>query len=155
MSLNSQQLLFIMVGSCHKLNDLTVRLVSSNQNKSSIVWSYFGYLCKLPDKKLKDDRFYCQLCFNTLKTEKPDSTLSSIRKRIGVYSSGSSTGNMRHHLLSVHKITEPQQTKATNEHVQSMFSRNRQSSAVTHAKERLAHQLTIMCCRESSSIFDC
>lgn len=145
---NIQNLFYIMTDTCHPLNDLIVRLVSPNQNKSSIVWSYFGYLCKLPDQKLDDDRFYCRLCLDALKTEKSDRTLSSVRKRIGVYSSSSSTGNMRHHLLGVHKITEPQQAKATNEHVQSMFSRNRHSSVVSRAKERLAHQLTLMCCRD-------
>ena len=137
-----------MTDACHLLNNLTVRLISSNLNKSSIVWTYFGYLYKQPDEKLDNDRLYCRLCFDKLKSEKSDSTLTSVRKRIGIYSTTSSTGNMRHHLLSIHKITEPQQVKATNEHVQSMFSQNRYSSAASHSKERLAHQLTLMCCRD-------
>lgn len=130
------------------LKDLAVRINLPSILKSSIVWNYFGHVYKQPDQKLDGERLYCKICFDKVKAEKPDDNLSSVRKRIGVYSTSSSTGNMRHHLLAVHKITEPQQMKTTSEHVQSMFSRDRYGSAVSHAKERLAHQLTLMCCRD-------
>ena len=132
----------------HLLKDLHVSINSSNVLKPSIVWNYFGHIHKNPDQKLDTDHFYCKICLDKLKDDKPDVTLSSVRKRVGIYSTSSSTGNLRHHLLAIHQITESQQVKSTNEHVQSMFSRDRHGSAVSHAKERLGHQLTLMCCRD-------
>lgn len=132
----------------HLSKDLKVQIDSLNITKTSIFWSYFGLLYRQPNGELDPDRFYCKVCFEKLKEEKPDVTLSSIRKQISVYSSTSSTGNMRHHLLAVHKITEPQLVKTTNEHRQSMFSRKSNLCVVSRIKEKLAHQLTLMCCRD-------
>lgn len=132
----------------HLLKDLKVRIDSLNITKISIVWSYLGLLYKQPNEKVDLDRFYCKVCFEKLKEEKLDVSLSSIRKQIGVYSSTSSTGNMRHHLLVVHKITEPQQVKTTHEHIQSIFSQKSNLSVVCCIKEKLTHQLTLMCCRD-------
>ena len=130
------------------LKDLFIRINIPNVPKPSIVWTYFGHLYKHADQLLHHDHFYCKICLDRLKADEPDSSLSSARKRIGVYSLTSSTGNMRHHLLSNHQITEQHQTRTTNEHVQSMFSRDRYRASMSHSKERLSHQLTLMCCRD-------
>ena len=130
------------------LKDLLVRINVPNVPKPSIVWTYFGHLYSHADELSDCDHFYCRLCFDRTKADEPNATLSSIRKRIAMYSLSSSTGNMRHHLLANHQIMEPHQTKTTNEHVQSMFSRDRYKTVMSHSKERLGHQLTLMCCRD-------
>lgn len=138
----------IMAEISHLLKDLLVFINPPNVLKSSIVWNYFGYLHKNPGQRLDSDHFYCKICLDKLKTDNSDVTFSSVRKRLGVYSISSSTGNMRHHLLAIHQIAEPQHVKSTSEHVQSMFSRDRHGSVIPHAKQRLGHQLTLMCCRD-------
>ena len=140
----------------HLLKDLIVSIYPPNVLKPSIVWSYFGHLHKNPDHRLDGDHFYCKICLDKLKAEKSAVTLSSVRKRVGVYSKNSSTENMRHHLLAMHQIVDPEHVKLTNEHVLSMFSRDRSGSTMSHAKERLGYQLTLMCCRDllSFSIVD-
>ena len=132
----------------HLLKDLLVSINSSNVLQPSIVWNYFDHMHKNPDQKLDTDHFYCKISLDKLKTDKPVATLSSVRKRVSIYSTSSSTGILRHHILAIHQITGSQQVKSTNEHVQSMFSRDHHGSAISHAKEGLGHQLTLMCCRD-------
>ena len=56
-------------------------------------------------------------------------------KKIRAYSSTSSTGNMKNHLLAIHQISEPQQTKTTNQHILSIFSRDHHSQKAAQVKQ--------------------
>ena len=133
---------------CESLRDLFIRINTPKTFKSSIVWDYFGYLYKKPKQPLDDNYVYCKVCFDKFKEDQPDVVLSLVRKKIGVYNATSSTGNMKHHLLTCHQITDPYQMKTTHEHVQALFSRNRYVENKYGVKERLSHQLTLMCCRD-------
>ena len=119
-----------------------------NVPRSSFVWNYFGRLYRKPSTQLDSKRIYCKVCFEKIKEEYPDENFSSVRKEIVSYSTTSSTGNMRSHLLAAHEITEIQATKVTNKHVFSMFSRHRDTTKSSQLKEQLGHQLTLMCCRD-------
>jgi hypothetical protein len=55
---------------------------------------------------------------------------------------------MKNHLLAVHQVTGVQETKTTNNHILSMFSRERYAIKASQLKEQLGHQLTLMCCRD-------
>lgn len=55
---------------------------------------------------------------------------------------------MKNHLLATHRISEPQQTKTTSQHILSMFSRDHHKQKASQLKEQLGHQLTLMCCRD-------
>jgi hypothetical protein len=88
--------------------------VQDTTPKPSFIWNYFGHLHKKPNELLDNERIYCKVCFDKLKGQQPDATFSSIRRNIGVYNSKSGAGNMKNHLLAVHRISEPQQTKTTN-----------------------------------------
>ncbi|CAF3933974.1 unnamed protein product, partial [Rotaria sp. Silwood1] len=63
-------------------------------------------------------------------------------------SNTSGTGNMKNHLLSIHQVRESSQTKTTNQHILSMFSRDRHSMKSSQLKQQLGHQLTLMCYRD-------
>lgn len=55
---------------------------------------------------------------------------------------------MKNHLLVLQQLTEPHQTKASNQHILSMFSRDRTVKKAAQLKEQLGYQLTLMCCRD-------
>ncbi|CAF3311191.1 unnamed protein product, partial [Rotaria socialis] len=55
---------------------------------------------------------------------------------------------MKSHLLATHQVTDSQQTKTTNQHILSMFSRDRCTTKSSQLKQQLGHQLTLMCCRD-------
>ncbi|CAF1486934.1 unnamed protein product [Rotaria sordida] len=48
----------------------------------------------------------------------------------------------------MHQITEAQAIKKTNKHIASMFARNRDTTSSSQLKEKLGHQLTLMCCKD-------
>jgi hypothetical protein len=50
--------------------------------------------------------------------------------------------------LAVHRISESQQAKTTNEHVLSMFSRGHAAARSSQIKQQLGYHLTLMCCRD-------
>ncbi|CAF4101875.1 unnamed protein product, partial [Rotaria sordida] len=102
--------------------NLFINIKPPNVPKPSFVWDYF------------DDQ--------------PDINFFSIKHLTGVYSNTSGTGNMKNHLLSIHQVTESSQTKTTNQHILSMFSRDRHSMKSSQLKQQLGHQLTLMCCRD-------
>lgn len=54
---------------------------------------------------------------------------------------------MKNHLLAIHRISEPEQTKTTNQHILSIFSRDRAARSLP-LKQQLAHHLTLMCCKD-------
>jgi hypothetical protein len=130
------------------LKNLFIRINAPNLPKSSFVWNYFGHLYKKPDNPLDTKRVYCKICFDKLKDEQPDITFSLVLNDIGVYKATSSTGNMKNHLLAVHQVTGVLETKTTNNHILSMFSRERYAIKASQLKEQLGHQLTLMCCRD-------
>jgi hypothetical protein len=130
------------------LENLFIRINPPNVPKASFVWSYFGHLYKKPNERLDAERVFCKVCFDKIKDEQPDISFSSIRKNVGVYGVTSGTGNMKNHLLAIHQITEPQQTKTTNKHILSMFSKDRYGTKASQLKQQLGHQLTLMCCRD-------
>lgn len=130
------------------IKDLFIHLKPSTTIKSSFIWTYFCFLYKKPNQSLGSDYIYCKICFDKLRDEQPNSTFSSNRKNIAIYSARSGTGNMKNHLLAAHQIVEPEQTKATNEYILSMFSRDRYSTKAQQLKQQLAHQITLMCCRD-------
>ncbi|CAF3328276.1 unnamed protein product [Rotaria sp. Silwood2] len=133
----------------HDLNkNLFIQIKIPNVPRPSFIWNYFGHLYKKPSEPLDLERIYCKICFDTKKEEYPDSSFSSIRKRIGTYGATSGTGNMKNHLLAVHQITEAQEIKRTSKHIVSMFSRDRGSTKSSQLKEQLGHQLTLMCCKD-------
>ena len=66
------------------LKDHFVRINVPNVPKPSIVWTYFGHLYSHSGELSDCDHFYCCLCFDRAKAEEPDSSLSSMRKRIAV-----------------------------------------------------------------------
>lgn len=118
------------------LKDRFVRINVPNIQKPSIFLTNSGHLYKRTDSFLHHDHLYCKLCFDRVKGDEPDSSPSLIRKHIGVYSMTSSTGNRRHQVLSHHQITE---------HVQ--------LTLMSHSKEKVIHQFTLMCCRDLLSIY--
>ncbi|CAF1371570.1 unnamed protein product [Rotaria sp. Silwood1] len=128
--------------------NLFIKINIPNVPKPSFVWNYFGYLYKKPNESVDNEHVYCKICFDKLKDDQPDINFFSIRKLIGIYSNTSGTGNMKNHLLSVHQVKEPQQTKITNQHILSMFSRDRHSTKSSQLKQQLGHQLALMCCRD-------
>lgn len=132
----------------HPLQHLFIRINLPNLSKSSFVWNHFGHLYKQPHDPLDTERVYCKICFNKFKDEQPDISFFSIRNDIGVYKSTSGTGNMKNHLLAVHQLTGPQETKTTKNHILSMFSREKYATKVSQAKQQLGHHLALMCCRD-------
>ncbi|CAM4956370.1 unnamed protein product [Rotaria socialis] len=94
------------------------------------------------------ERVYCNICFEKIKNEQPDASFASTTKLISIYKNTSSTGNMKSHLLATHQVTDSQQTKTTNQHILSMFSRDRCTTKSSQLKQQLGHQLTLMCCRD-------
>ncbi|CAF3773476.1 unnamed protein product, partial [Rotaria sp. Silwood1] len=135
-----------------KIDDLNktlfVHIQLPNVPRPSFIWNYFGHLYKNPREALDLDRIYCKVCFEKIKEEYPDASFSSVRRQIGTYSATSSTGNMRNHLLAMHQITEAQAIKKTTKHIVSMFARNRDTTSSSQLKEKLGHQLTLMCCKD-------
>ncbi|CAF4701984.1 unnamed protein product [Rotaria sp. Silwood1] len=128
--------------------NLFIKINPPNIPKPSFVWNYFGYLYKTPNEPVDKEHVYCKICFDKLKDDQPDVNFFSIKNLIGIYSNISGTGNMKNHLLSVHQVKESQQTKVTNQHILSMFSRNHHSTKPSQLKQQLGHQLTLMCCRD-------
>ncbi|CAF3833892.1 unnamed protein product, partial [Rotaria sp. Silwood1] len=135
-----------------KIDDLNktlfVHIQLPNVPRPSFIWNYFGHLYKNPRKALDLDRIYCKVCFENIKEEYPDTSFSSVRRQIGTYSATSGTRNMRNHLLAMHQITEAQAIKKTNKHIVSMFARNRDTTSSSQLKEKLGHQLSLMCCKD-------
>ncbi|CAF3611898.1 unnamed protein product [Rotaria sp. Silwood1] len=127
---------------------LFIHIQPPNVPRPSFIWNYFGHLYKNPREALDLDRIYCKVCFEKIKEEYPDASFSSVRRQIGTYSATSSTGNMRNHLLAMHQITEAQAIKKTTKHIVSMFARNRDTTSSSQLKEKLGHQLTLMCCKD-------
>jgi len=107
--------------------------------KPSFVWNYFDHLHKKPNEPLDTDRIYCKLCFDVVKDEHPDVNFSTNKKNIDVYNVTSGTVNMKNPLLTVHQLSEPQQTKTTNEQVLSMFSRDLATARSLQLKQQLGH----------------
>ncbi|CAF3381668.1 unnamed protein product [Rotaria socialis] len=133
----------------HDLNkDLFVKIKIPNVPRPSFIWNYFGHLYKQPNEPLDIERIYCKICFDKIKEEYSDSSFFSKRRRIGIYGVTSGTGNMKNHLLAVHQLTEVNETRRTNNHILSMFSRDRDSTKSSQLKEQLGHQLTLMCCKD-------
>ncbi|CAF4145215.1 unnamed protein product, partial [Rotaria sordida] len=130
------------------LKNLFIQIKPPNTYKPSFVWNYFGRLYKKPNEAIDLEKFYCKICFDKFKSEEPDTVFSSVQKQIGVYSATSATGNMKSHLLAIHRISEPQQTKTTSQHILSMFSRDHHSQKASQLKQQLGHQLALMCCRD-------
>jgi len=130
------------------IKNLFVNIKPPNVPKPSFVWNYFGNLYKKPNEPVDIQHVYCKICFEKLKDDQPDVNFFSIKNVIGMYSNTSGTGNMKNHLLSIHQVTESQQTKTTNQHILSMFSRDRYSTKSSQLKQQLGHQLTLMCCRD-------
>ncbi|CAM4797910.1 unnamed protein product [Rotaria magnacalcarata] len=108
----------------------------------------FWSIVQKPNEAIDLEKNYCKICFDKLKSEEPDAVFSCVQKQIGVYSATSATGNMKSHLLATHRISELQQTKIINQHIFSMFSRDRHAQKASQLKQQLGHQLTLMCCRE-------
>ncbi|CAF1300087.1 unnamed protein product [Rotaria sordida] len=135
-----------------KIDDLNktlfIYIQLPNVPRPSFIWNYFGHLYKKPREALDLGRIYCKVCFENIKEEYPDASFSSVRRQIGTYSTTSGTGNMRNHLLVMHQITEAQAIKKTNKHIVSMFARNRDTTSSSQLKEKLGHQLTLMCCKD-------
>jgi hypothetical protein len=130
------------------IKNLFIQIKAPNTSKPSFVWNYFGRLYKKPNERIDLEKFYCKICFDKFKSEEPDTVFSSVQKKIGVYSATSATGNMKSHLLAIHRISEPQQTKTTSQHILSMFSRDHHSQKASQLKQQLGHQLTLLCCRD-------
>ncbi|CAF0869264.1 unnamed protein product [Didymodactylos carnosus] len=130
------------------IKNLFIQRKPPNTPKSSFIWNYFGRLYRKPNESLDLEKNYCKICFDKFKDEEPDVVFSSIRKKLGVYSVTSATGNMKNHLLAVHRISEPHQTKTTNQHIISMFSQDHHATKALQLKQQLGHQLTLMCCRD-------
>ncbi|CAF4879029.1 unnamed protein product [Rotaria magnacalcarata] len=108
----------------------------------------FWSIVQKPNEAIDLEKNYCKICFDKLKSEEPDAVFSCVQKQIGVYSATSATGNMKSHLLATHRISELQQTQITNQHIFSMFSRDRHAQKASQLKQQLGHQLTLVCCRE-------
>ncbi|CAF4343125.1 unnamed protein product, partial [Rotaria socialis] len=125
-----------------------INIKPPNVPKPSFVWNYFGHLYKKPNEPLDMERVYCNICFEKIKNEQPDASFASTTKLISIYKNTSSTGNMKSHLLATHQVTDSQQTKTTNQHILSMFSRDRCTTKSSQLKQQLGHQLTLMCCRD-------
>ncbi|CAF4092727.1 unnamed protein product, partial [Rotaria sp. Silwood2] len=119
-----------------------------NVPKQSFASNYFSHLYKKPNEPLDTERVYCNICLEKLKNEQPDVSFASVKKLIGIYRYTSGTGNMKNHLLAMHHVTESQQTKTTNQHILSMFSRDRCTTKSSQLKQQLGHQLALMCCRD-------
>ncbi|CAF3675825.1 unnamed protein product [Rotaria socialis] len=125
-----------------------INIKPPNVPKPSFVWNYFGHLYKKPNEPLDMERVSCNICFEKIKNEQPDASFASTKKLISIYKNTSSTGNMKSHLLATHQVTDSQQTKTTNQHILSMFSRDRCTTKSSQLKQQLGHQLTLMCCRD-------
>ena len=106
----------------HLNKNLFIRIKPPNTSKPSFIWNHFGHLYKKPNELLDGDRIYCKLCLDQFKNEQPDAFFPSIKKYVGVYSGNSGTGNLKNHLMSIHRITEPQQIKTTNQHCNVIFN---------------------------------
>ena len=130
----------------HLNQNLFVHVKPPKTSKASFAWNYFGHLHKKPNELLDVDRIYCKVCFDKVKDEHPEVNFSIHQKQTGAYNITSGTGNMKNHLLAVHRISEPEHTKTTNQHILSMFSRDRAARSL-HLKQQLAHHLTLMCCK--------
>lgn len=128
--------------------DLFIQIQVPNVPKTSFVWNYFGHLWNSSKESLDLDRVYCKICFDKAKETSPNSAFSAVRTQIGNYRATSGTGNMRNHLLAIHQITEAEVTKKSMNHILSMFARDKRSARSLELKEKLSHQLTLMCCKD-------